>query len=145
MTMWAAVYGAEHTVLGWGHSGGLWLGSLTIARAEAVRHAQRAVRNISHNQLLGKAWQGDRAAEGAKRASDRERDREGNKIATTRHGTLAAKAKAKRQTCSNNKNKEKKEGEEGDCKEEKKHDRDYEELQDKQARRQYKHTHKHTN
>lgn len=143
MTMWAAVYGAGHTVLGWGHSGGLWLGSLTIARAEAVRHAQRAVRNISHNQLLGKAWQGDRAAEGAKRASDRERDREGNKIATTRHGTLAAKAKAKRQTCNNNKNKEE-EGE-GDCKEEKKHDRDYEELQDKQARRQYKHTHKHTN
>lgn len=60
----------------------------------------------------------------------------------------AAKAKAKRQTCSNNKNKAHRAEELGgereeDCKE-KKHDVD-DEVEDKQARRQFKHTHKRTN
>lgn len=53
----------------------------------------------------------------------------------------AAKAKAKRQTCSNNKNKAHRAEEQGgereeDCKE-KKHDVDDDEVEDKQARRQY--------
>lgn len=155
MTMWAAVYSAGHTVLVWGHSGGLWLGSLTIERAEAVRRCWSTLDTHSAQSeifLTISCWarhgkETERQRQGGKeseRQRERERDREGNKIATTRYATLADKAKAKRQTCSNNKNNEEEEGEEGDCKEEK-HDRDYEELQDKQARRQYKHTHKHTN